>query len=131
MDHAVIPATCLDPLLPASSLPPPATTPKIHPHAPPHLKIQMGTFQLMVRRSLTAGPAAAAAAAPAAAAAATPVVASLPGGTPMMGASAPATPYISMDEPNPEDSVDEALVYVSAPKVCVPRGRGGGEGGLL
>ena len=65
----------------------------------------MGTFKLKVRRNLQSA-ALPVAVAPAAAAAPAP---------------APAAPsaanYISMDEPTPEDSIDEAMLYVAAPKV--------------
>lgn len=79
------------------------------------VELQMGSFKLKVRRNLQS------AAAPVAAA----PVAAVP-------APAPAAPtpvnYISMDEPSAEESIDEALVYVSAPKVGVFR-RGKYAGG--
>jgi hypothetical protein len=67
---------------------------------------QMGTFKLKVRRNLHTAAAPVAAAAPAAAPA------------PALATPTPAN-YISMDEPTVEDSIDEALVYVSAPKVSL------------
>jgi len=80
------------------------------------VELQMGTFKMKVRRNLQGAAAAPVAAAPAAA------------------APAPAPPslaplqYLSVDEPTPEESIDEALVYVAAPKVGVFR-RGKYAGG--
>jgi len=76
------------------------------------MELQMGTFKLRVRRNIdspvSAAPvhAVAAAAAPAAVAAAAPAAA--------------AAPYVSMEEPQYE-SIDEAKVYVTVPKVGVFR----------
>lgn len=66
--------------------------------------LQMGSFQLRVRRSIDAPDAAPAVTLAAAPAAAAPV------------AAAPA-PYVSVDNTPAEESIDEALVYVTAPKV--------------
>jgi hypothetical protein len=69
----------------------------------------MGTFSMRVRRSVDApepAPAAVAAAAPPAAAPAS------------FSAVSNAAAYLSMDaEPPHEESMDEALVYVTVPKV--------------
>jgi len=80
------------------------------------VELQMGTFKLKVRRNLQSA-AVPVAVAPAAAAAPAPAPA----------APSPAN-YISMDEPTPEDSIDEAMLYVAAPKVGVFR-RGKYAGG--
>lgn len=72
---------------------------------------QMGTFKMRVRRNIDSPEAAAPA--PVAVAAAAPAVAMA-----AMPAAAPAMPYVSMDEPQYE-SLDEAKVYVTVPKVCV------------
>jgi hypothetical protein len=66
----------------------------------------MGSFQLRVRRSVDAAEAAAA---PVAAA---PVAVHVPAAAPV---PAPV-PYMSLDV-TPDESVDEAMVYVTAPKV--------------
>jgi hypothetical protein len=94
------PATACKPFLPVSAVYPSSWS----------IFLQMGTFKLRVRRNIdspeSAAPvhAAAAAAAPAAVAAAAPANA--------------AAPYVSMEEPQYE-SIDEAHVYVTVPKVSL------------
>lgn len=69
--------------------------------------LQMGTFHLKVRRDID-GPAFEATAAPVMAVSAAPV------------AAAPALPaYVSLDAAEPEESMDEGLVYVNTPKVTL------------
>lgn len=89
----------------------------------------MGSFQLTVRRDLadSSAPLAPAAAVPAAAPSPAVPVAPQPTMSPALSL-APA-PYMSMDyEAGPDDSLDEALVYCTAPKVGVFR-RGRYAGG--
>lgn len=69
----------------------------------------MGNFHLKVRRNFDA-PAAAVAAAPAAAAVAA---------APAAAAAAPVASWASVDERSEEESVDEGMVYVTAPKVSL------------
>lgn len=80
------------------------------------VELQMGTFKMKVRRNLGNLPSAPAAPAPA----------------PASSAPAPAAvlapQYVSLDEPTADESIDEALVYVAAPKVGVFR-RGKYAGG--
>jgi hypothetical protein len=74
----------------------------------------MGTFTMKVRRSIEGG-AAAAPAAPAAAAAAP------------AAAATPSMPYVVTTADGPgaaEESVDESMVYVTAPKVGLAAGLG-------
>ncbi|WIA39520.1 hypothetical protein OEZ86_005611 [Tetradesmus obliquus] len=75
------------------------------------MELKMGNFHLKVRRNFDA-PAAAVAAAPAAAAVAA---------APAAAAAAPVASWASVDERSEEESVDEGMVYVTAPKVGVFR----------
>ncbi len=70
--------------------------------------LQMGTFKLRVRRSIDS---------PESAAPAPIAVAAAPAAAPAAAAAAAApAPYVSMEEPQYE-SLDEAKVYVTVPKV--------------
>lgn len=83
------------------------------------MELQVGTFKLRVRRSIDSPEAPAPA----------PVVyaAAAPAAAPAAAAAAAAAPYISMEDPQYE-SLDEAKVYVTVPKVGVFR-RGRYAGG--
>lgn len=74
-----------------------------------HTYLQMGSFQLRVRRNIDSPEAAAPAPVAAPAAAAMPAA---------PAAAAPAAPaYMSVDADIPYESIDEAKVYVTVPKV--------------